>query len=254
MERNDHEPGVSGDGGLTSSINDLAKFDRDFCAGSSAQIWKPQVFRILYSPGTTRDGAEIVLSDSGSPHYGGGLIIGQSQGQEWIMHAGAVAGFRSQYIRLPQLKLGVAILCNRSDADPGSLAIEIVKTVARDELKGKTPKSKPAGLDPFAVPKGSALALSTAKDITGAYRSDDVGARFDITCRGSVLELALVWDGTGRKDKIVIKDLKQAGKDKLVQIQMGFILQLERNDQGVVLGFTYSEQRARGLRFTRISN
>jgi hypothetical protein len=68
------------------------------------------------------------------------------------------------------------------------------------------------------------------------------------------LERALVWDGTGRKDKIVIKDLKQAGKDKLVQIQMGFILQLERNDQGVVLGFTYSEQRARGLRFTRISN
>eukprot|EP00657_Telonema_sp_P-1_P007521 TRINITY_DN2745_c0_g1_i1.p1 TRINITY_DN2745_c0_g1~~TRINITY_DN2745_c0_g1_i1.p1 ORF type:complete len:115 (+),score=42.70 TRINITY_DN2745_c0_g1_i1:79-423(+) len=48
-------------------------------------------------------------------YYAGGLIIGKNRGVPYVRHAGQFAGFITDFIRYPDHKLSVAVLCNGGD-------------------------------------------------------------------------------------------------------------------------------------------
>src|SRR5688572_2480900 len=99
-ERTDQSPtsAVLGDGGIYSSIDDLAKWD---AALDDDRLLGTESRRLAFAPATPTDDAAV--------EYGfGWRITGDSH---W--HSGETMGFRNALIRFPERRMTVVILTNR---------------------------------------------------------------------------------------------------------------------------------------------
>tara|TARA_R110000850_G_C9996289_1_gene468231 strand:+ start:28321 stop:29802 length:1482 start_codon:yes stop_codon:yes gene_type:complete len=122
----DTYPLFSGSGGLMVSINDLARYDRDIEIGHT--VWTPAIAKILLTPGSFANGDPVVDRRSGMA-YAGGLHVGNRKGQYFVQHGGSAEAFKSMYARLPERRLGVAMLCNRSDWNAGDKADAVFEAI-----------------------------------------------------------------------------------------------------------------------------
>jgi CubicO group peptidase (beta-lactamase class C family) len=103
---------VLGDGGVYSSIDDLAKWD---AALYDNRLLRPESLRSAFSPATKTDDAEV--------QYGfGWRITGES-----LWHSGETMGFRNVIVRFPTHRFTVVVLTNRDDPEPYFLALAIAK-------------------------------------------------------------------------------------------------------------------------------
>lgn len=103
--RTDQSPtsAVLGDGGIYSSIDDLAKWDAAFY---DDRLLSDASRRQAFTPWTKTDAPDV--------EYGfGWRITGESQ---W--HSGETIGFRNVIVRYPQQRLTVILLSNRDDPEP----------------------------------------------------------------------------------------------------------------------------------------
>lgn len=104
---------VLGDGGIYSSPEDLAKWERSLLGArlvrreTLEQAMAPQI-----ATGSGTDGVS----------YGYGWYVGAHRGVRAVWHEGTTVGFRNFYLRIPERKLAVIVLSNRSDARPEELA------------------------------------------------------------------------------------------------------------------------------------
>jgi CubicO group peptidase (beta-lactamase class C family) len=115
--RTDQDPtsAVLGDGGIYSSIDDLAKWDAALYDG---RLLQPSSLRAAFAPATHTDDPEI--------EYGyGWRITGET-----LWHSGESVGFRNVIVRYPKRHLTVVVLTNRNEPEPYRLALEIAKTVS----------------------------------------------------------------------------------------------------------------------------
>jgi CubicO group peptidase (beta-lactamase class C family) len=108
---------VLGDGGVYSSVADLAKWDaalygtRLLSAASLASAFAPQT-----------------ATDDASVKYGfGWRITGTS-----VWHSGETLGFRNVIVRWPARHFTVIVLTNRNDPEPYTLALAIAKACLPD--------------------------------------------------------------------------------------------------------------------------
>ena len=114
--RTDQDPtsAVLGDGGIYSSIDDLAKWDAALYDG---RLLQPSSLRAAFAPATHTDDPEI--------EYGyGWRITGET-----LWHSGESVGFRNVIVRYPKRHMTVVVLTNRNEPEPYQLALEIAKTV-----------------------------------------------------------------------------------------------------------------------------
>ena len=114
--RTDQDPtsAVLGDGGIYSSIDDLAKWDAALYDG---RLLQPSSLRAAFTPATHTDDPEI--------EYGyGWRITGET-----LWHSGESVGFRNVIVRYPKRHMTVVVLTNRNEPEPYQLALEIAKTV-----------------------------------------------------------------------------------------------------------------------------
>jgi CubicO group peptidase (beta-lactamase class C family) len=103
---------VLGDGGIYSSIDDLAKWDAALYDG---RLLKPATLKMAFAPATQTDDANV--------QYGfGWRISGES-----LWHSGETMGFRNVIIRYPKRRLTVIVLSNRNDPEPYPVALAIAK-------------------------------------------------------------------------------------------------------------------------------
>jgi CubicO group peptidase (beta-lactamase class C family) len=110
----DQTSAVLGDGGIYSSIDDLAKWD---AALYDERLLQPSSLRAAFTPTTHTDDPEI--------EYGyGWRITGET-----VWHSGETVGFRNVIVRYPKRHLTVVVLTNRNEPEPYRLALEIAKTV-----------------------------------------------------------------------------------------------------------------------------
>src|SRR3546814_660493 len=123
----DTYPTFSGSGGLMTSINDLARYDRDIEVGH--KVWTPAVAKILLTPASFTNGDPVVDVRTGMT-YAGGLHVGQRKGQYFVQHGGSAEAFKNMYARLPELRLGVAVLCNRGAWTSGDMAAAVIEAIA----------------------------------------------------------------------------------------------------------------------------
>ena len=103
---------VLGDGGIYSSLDDLARWD---AALYSDRLLSKQSRELAFHPWTVTDDADV--------RYGfGWRITGES-----LWHSGESIGFRNVFVRYPQRSLSVIILSNRNDPEPYRLALAIAR-------------------------------------------------------------------------------------------------------------------------------
>jgi CubicO group peptidase (beta-lactamase class C family) len=103
---------VLGDGGVYSSIDDLAKWD---AALYDNRLLRPESLREAFTPATKTDDPAV--------QYGfGWRISGES-----VWHSGETMGFRNVIVRYPRHHLTVIVLTNRDEPEPYSTALRIAK-------------------------------------------------------------------------------------------------------------------------------
>jgi CubicO group peptidase (beta-lactamase class C family) len=121
-----------GDGGVYSTLEDLAKWDE---ALRVSELLSAGAMRPALTPVTLADGSAAhwpagpVSGDNlhpGQPvSYGFGWLLDPWRGRPRTWHHGETTGFRTVIERFPDDRLTVVVLANRDDLDVRALALEV---------------------------------------------------------------------------------------------------------------------------------
>ncbi len=116
-----------GDGGVYSSLTDLAKWDGALRRHTllSAEDMRPAITPVKV-PG-------VVEPDGKTAEYGFGWFLNPYRGHRRIWHYGETMGFRSAIQRFVGDDLTIVILCNRGDLDPTALALRVADLYIRQQ-------------------------------------------------------------------------------------------------------------------------
>lgn len=109
---------VLGDGGIYTSLDDLAKWDRalrQHTLLSEAEMQPALTPVQLSGPTKAPEGVS----------YGFGWFLDPYQGHRRMFHDGETIGFRTTIQRFPDDALTVIVLANRTDIDPEALALKV---------------------------------------------------------------------------------------------------------------------------------
>jgi CubicO group peptidase (beta-lactamase class C family) len=117
-----------GDGGVYSSLIDLAKWDEAIVRHT---LLSEKEMQAALAPAKLSDGSRAVWpanSDrpAGTPvSYGFGWFLDPYHGRERMWHYGDTMGFHTYVERFVADKLSIIVLCNRTDLDPEELARQV---------------------------------------------------------------------------------------------------------------------------------
>ena len=120
-----------GEGGLTSTVEDLLIWSRHFDAPVLGKTLPAQL------------AAAAPLTGGHDNRYRRGVGVGDLHGLETVGHGGLWPGFRTEFLRVPAADLTVVVIANLGSIDPWRLA----HAIAADALAGDK-RLKPA-LDPI---------------------------------------------------------------------------------------------------------
>ena len=148
----------TGDSGLLSTPGDLAKWTE---ALSSGLLLKPEMLRLMVTPGTLTDGTPIT--------YGLGWVISNWRGHPLVGHSGAVPGYSSSILRFPDRRLTVILLCNLYDTEGAPLTDSMALQVAKFYL----PKAPEEAAAPDTEPQVTRLLRRTLTDIAAGKIASD---------------------------------------------------------------------------------
>lgn len=116
-----------GDGGVHSSLEDLAKWDR---ALHNNTLLSPDEMRAALIPVKVPG----VIEPDGTPaQYGFGWFLNPYKGHHRMWHYGETVGFRTAIQRFLNDDLTIIVLCNRADLNPSGLALQIADVYLRSQ-------------------------------------------------------------------------------------------------------------------------
>ncbi len=119
-----------GDGGVYSSLEDLAKWDE---ALAQHTLLNEKEMQAALAPVKLADGSQPKWPvNSDRPEgtvvsYGFGWFLDPYRGHQRMWHYGDTIGFHSYIVRFVEDKLTIVVLCNRTDLDPESLALKVAE-------------------------------------------------------------------------------------------------------------------------------
>ena len=109
-----HTTAVLGDGGIYSSVRDLAAWDR---ALDEHRLLDARLQQLVWTPGTLNDGTRT--------RYGFGWFIDRDATGPYVSHHGETSGFTNTIVKYPGRRLTVVVLTNRRGGAPGKIAATI---------------------------------------------------------------------------------------------------------------------------------
>ena len=113
----------TGDGGLVSSVVDLAKWEAGIQSGV---LVPPARWKEIFTPVTLNSGKTFP--------YGFGWFIRERAGHPFYEHSGHLQGFASHILRFPRARVSVIVLANLDQAAPWQIAHEVAGLI-RPDLK-----------------------------------------------------------------------------------------------------------------------
>ena len=113
----------TGDGGLVSSVVDLAKWDGAIQSGA---LVPPATWKEIFTPVTLNSGKTFP--------YGFGWFVREQNGAPYYEHSGHLQGFASHILRFPKARVSVVVLANLAQADPWQIAHGVAGLI-RPDLK-----------------------------------------------------------------------------------------------------------------------
>ena len=229
---------VVGDGGVYSTVEDLAKWDANFRTG---RVGGKGAISLLQQPGHLNDGQSIP--------YGFALTIGQYHGVRTISHHGAYGGYRSTLLRFPDNDLSVITLCNTSAAasslaeQVGSLLLGIIPKQQSATTLDLSTRSWSVGTSAFpADPTDTRRRSDQLGQLAGGYYSEELDLPVNLAVRDGVLIMQRPHAGDLRF--VTLSDDLFTNSDQM-------LLRVLRDDNGAVNGFTLTISRVRDLQFVR---
>jgi hypothetical protein len=224
-----------GDAGLMTTVEDLARWDRNFFDNRLGNGF----IDALLTRGRLDSGAEL--------DYAFGLYHGVHRGLATVGHGGAFPGVSTYMVRFPEAEFTVTVLCNLATANAERLARQVADIYLADRLAEPSPV--PADRPPpprAAAPVPAPLERARLAEFAGRYYSDELDATAEIA----------VGDG------LVARRRGQPGRS---QVYLGddsfgiegmpggmFRLQFRRDAAGRIEGFVLDAARVRGLWFSRV--
>ncbi len=141
-----------GDGGLHTTVEDLAKWDENFFSntvGGGASF-----VQRLYTRG--------ILTTGDTTEYAAGLFLKPYRGLPTVSHGGSFIGYRAELLRFPSMHTSIGILCNDYTADPSAMAQAVANVVLRAAFaKAAAPSA--------AVQSGAAARAPTTQRAPDSY-------------------------------------------------------------------------------------
>jgi CubicO group peptidase (beta-lactamase class C family) len=112
---------VLGDGGIYSSLDDLAKWDRALRHHTllSAAEMQPALTPVEPTAGPAK------FPDGTTVSYGFGWFLNPYRGHQRMSHDGGTIGFRTTIQRFSNDALTIIVLANRTDVNPEELALKV---------------------------------------------------------------------------------------------------------------------------------
>ena len=200
---------VVGDGGVYTTVEDLAKWDRVFydspLAGGKALIDGMLV------PGRLNNGTTL--------EYASGLTVPMYLGVRTIRHGGAWAGYRAEMLRFPDQRTTVIVLANLGDSNPSALANAVADIVLEKELK---PLPAAAASNPATTAGSEKLTDVQTKLVEGLYweaKSDRL-RRVAVT-DGKAKYIRGIIDGPGASTPLVAtgeRSLRLVGIPQVIEL------------------------------------
>jgi hypothetical protein len=128
FRRASHAYPQGGEGGLTSSVEDLLIWSRHYD--------KPS---LVPSDLPAQLAAPHPLNDGHANHYRRGVAVGPLRGLNTIGHGGLWPGYRTEFLRVPGVDLTVVVIANVASLNPWRMA----RAVAVEALAGTSALAKP---------------------------------------------------------------------------------------------------------------
>lgn len=194
-------------GSLYATVDDLWKWNQAIFSG---KVVKRSWLERAWSPTTLTGGQQV--------SYGYGWQLGRFFSSKVIGHGGAIDGYMSSELYVPDLDVYVCILQNSSVYNPEEIAYEILEVIADAASK----KPQPVTIDP-----------ATLDAYTGVYAIPGGGERV-IRRKGN----SLYSQRTGGANY----ELYASGKDVFGFMQSRAVLQFVRDDAGRVIAADMSGQ------------
>lgn len=170
-----------GDGGLMTSVNELAHWERMFLDPAALG---PELVARLLEPGRFRDGS---VQD-----YAGGLVLGRYRGLATVSHGGSWVGFRTYALRFPEHAFAVFVLCNAASADPGALARRVADLFLADELAAPAEVARDAPAEETGLAPGR-FWESASRSLASVERRDaDAGGGLVLVRGGARTPLSIL--------------------------------------------------------------
>ena len=222
-----------GDGGLYSTVEDLARWDRAMHQGTL---------------GGSGFAAQLldrgVLASGDTLPYAFGVIHDVYRGLRTVEHGGSLAGFRTALIRFPDAGLSVIVLCNDGRANTGLLARRVAEVHLGDRMGPSDETRRAAAPGRDTVASGGGAPDEPRPDLepyAGTYFSEELSTSYDLVIRDSVLVIV-------RPDRTLA--LRPAGHDTFVTTQ-GLRLRFSTDGAGRPVRFLVDAGRVRGVVFER---
>ncbi|RYZ21002.1 MAG: class A beta-lactamase-related serine hydrolase, partial [Chitinophagaceae bacterium] len=218
-----------GSGGIYSNITDLYLWDQNFYhnklgKGSQALIEKMHT--------------EGMLNNGKSSGYAFAVINGTYRGLRTVSHSGALAGYRSFFLRFPEQKVSVIILGNVTPLGIPKLPYDVADILLEKQLTPLVPVKSTTAL-PNTIKEKKESPVEDAKQYLGSFYSEELDVTYHVTEKNNQLYCSI-------KSKQPVALLPQSHD----LFTMGDVLRLnfERNNQNQITGFSVDAGRVTNLK------
>ena len=114
---------LPGAGGLYSTVEDLLQWDRNYL---SNQLGSSDLMDVVHTKGVLNSGEEL--------GYAFGIREGEHRGLTTWGHSGSFMGFKTSYVRYPERRFSVWVLCNMGEIVPANYGRQVAELFLEKEM------------------------------------------------------------------------------------------------------------------------
>lgn len=159
-----------GDGGIITTVKDLAKWDRAFYTEA---LGVSNFAEKMYQKSN--------LNNQEINNYARALNVWEFKGQKVIQHNGGMLGFRVDMVRFPELETTIILLGNSAFLDPTGDALKIAEILLEESFEGEESIDKKIEAAATIIPH------QILSDYTGSYWTDQLNYFNRITLQNDSL-------------------------------------------------------------------
>lgn len=152
---------VHGNGGLLTTVTDLLTWNEALAEG---RLGGQPFIDMMHQRGVLNDGRRI--------DYASGIVVGSYNGIPEVSHTGATSGYRAFLARYPEQQVGIAVLCNAGNVNPGAVGHDVAEA-----FLGETAVSAVRNDGPRR-PEAAAWQPRDLAEYAGEYYSPEIETTF----------------------------------------------------------------------------